>query len=32
MKEMKRKKVWKEKYEFLTYLQVIKPINDLLGR
>lgn len=26
-----REKVWKEEYEFLTYLQVIKPINDLLG-
>lgn len=25
-----REKVWKEEYEFLTYLQVIKPINDKL--
>ena len=25
-----REKVWKEEYEYLTYLQVIKPINDKL--
>lgn len=25
-----REKVWKEEYEHLTYLQVIKPINDKL--
>ncbi len=26
----KREKIWKE-YELVTYLYVIKPINDLLG-
>ena len=26
-----REKVWKEEYEYLTYLQVIKPINEILG-
>lgn len=25
-----REKVWKQEYEYLTYLQVIKPINDIL--
>ena len=25
-----RERVWKEEYEYLTYLQVIKPINDIL--
>lgn len=25
-----REKVWKKEYEYITYLQVIKPINDIL--
>ena len=25
-----RERVWKEEYEYITYLQVIKPINDIL--
>ena len=27
----KREKIWKQDWEYITYLQVIKPINDLLG-
>ena len=27
----KREKIWKQDWEYITYLQIIKPINDLLG-